>query len=330
MRTREPAGGPVQIAVLMPVRDDWTSAAELIRRLDRTFDSHNYLLTVVLVNDGSVQSWVRNDFQHSFTAVRSIRIVNLKRNVGHQRAIAIGLTFVFEFVPCDGLLVMDADGEDTPDGALQLLLAFSATGSAKAVFAERSRRSESLVFRTSYVVYRTLHFILTGLAVRVGNFCIVPASYLTTLTVTSELWNHYAAAVFQARLPFSLVPIPRGHRIAGESKMNFVALVTHGLSAISVFGDRVGVRILIASLVGTFLAFIGICSVLWVRFFTDLAIPGWATYVFGTLSIILIQLITIASSFTFFMLSNRTNLGFMPFRDCPLFIEDSVEVYRYV
>ena len=28
--------------------------------------------------------------------------------------------------------------------------------------------------------------------------------------------------------------------------MNFVSLVTHGLSAISVFGERVGVRVLVA------------------------------------------------------------------------------------
>ena len=330
MRMKVSTGHPEQIAVLMPVRDDWTSVAELIRRLDRTFNSYHYQFAVILVNDGSVQSWLKNDFEHPFTAVRSIRIINLKRNVGHQRAIAIGLTFVFEALPCDGLLVMDADGEDTPEGALQLLQAFSAGNGSKAVFAERTRRSESLLFRTSYVVYRTLHWILTGLKVRVGNFCVIPESYLLTLTVLSDLWNHFAAAVFHARLPFVLVPIPRGHRIAGVSKMNFVALVKHGLSAISVFGDRVGVRILIASLVGAFLAFVGICSAVWVRLFTELAIPGWATYVFGTLAIILIQLITIASSFTFFMLSNRTNLGFVPLRDCPLFIQDSIEVYRHV
>ena len=38
-------------------------------------------------------------------------------------------------------------------------------------------------------------------------------------------------------------------RLEGRSKMNFVALVTHGLSAISVYGDTVGVRFIAADLV---------------------------------------------------------------------------------
>jgi hypothetical protein len=36
--------------------------------------------------------------------------------------------------------------------------------------------------------------------------------------------------------------------------MNFVALVSHGLSAISVFGDIVGVRLMAWSLAGSLLA----------------------------------------------------------------------------
>jgi 2-polyprenyl-3-methyl-5-hydroxy-6-metoxy-1,4-benzoquinol methylase len=81
--------------------------------------------------------------------------------------------------------------------------------------------------------------MLTGISVRVGNFSILPRSYLSTLIVLSELWNHYAAAVFRSRLKFEMIPIPRGRRIAGASRMNFVSLVTHGLSAASVFSDIV-------------------------------------------------------------------------------------------
>jgi polyisoprenyl-phosphate glycosyltransferase len=190
----------------------------------------------------------------------------------------------------------------------------------------RSRRSESLVFRFFYQIYRIAHHALTGISVQVGNFSILPSEYLNTLVVMSELWNHYAAAVFRSRLPFTMIPIPRGTRIAGASTMNFAALVSHGLSAISVFGDIVGVRLLISSLVGSLLAALGIILVVIIRLFTHQAIPGWATYATGTLVIIMIQFITIATSFTFFMLSSRTNLGFVPLRDYPLFVEDVVNI----
>ena len=164
---------------------------------------------------------------------------------------------------------------------------------------------------------------------RVGNFSILPAEYLSTLVVLSELWSHYAAAVFRSKLPYTMIPIPRGTRIAGRSSMNFVALVSHGLSAISVFGDIVGVRLLIGSMAGVLLAGLGIVVVAMIRLFTSRAIPGWATYATGTLAIIMIQFITIATSFTFFVLSNRMSLGFIPLRDYSLFVGETVEIYSH-
>ena len=88
--------------------------------------------------------------------------------------------------------------------------------------------------------------------------------------------------------------------------MNFVSLIVHGMSAISVFGDVVGVRLLVASLAGTATALLGIVAVICIRAFTILAIPGWATYAAGALAIIFIQFIAMASVFTFTILSDRS------------------------
>jgi len=222
---------------------------------------------------------------------------------------------------------MDSDGEDTAEGVLRLLNAYTDVHGTKAIFAERRRRSESLVFRSFYRLYRVLHRGLTGVSVRVGNFSILPSKDLNTLVAMSELWNHYAAAVFRSKLPLAMIPIPRGTRIAGSSRMNFVDLVSHGLSAISVFGDIVGVRLLIGSVTGFLLAGVGIVLVAIIRIFTNRAIPGWATYATGALAIIMIQFITIAASFTFFVLFSRTNLGFVPVRDYLLFVEEAVSIY---
>src|SRR5260370_36332973 len=103
---------------------------------------------------------------------------------------------------------------------MQLLDAYLNNGGAMAIFAERSRRLESLFFRSFYLFYKILHRGLTGVSVRVGNFSILPARYLCTLSVMSELWNHYAAAVFRFKLPVTTIPIPRWHRNAGTSQIN--------------------------------------------------------------------------------------------------------------
>ena len=111
--------------------------------------------------------------------------------------------------------------------------------------------------------------------------------------------------------------------------MNFVALVSHGLSAISVFGDIVGVRLLIGSLTGALLAGLGILGVVTIRLFTHWAIPGWATYTTGLLAIVLIQFIAVATSFTFIVLSNRVNFDFLPVRDYAPFVAESVDLYSH-
>ena len=317
----------LHVIVLMPLRDDWASAGELIRRLDRTIPSSSCHLEILLVDDGSTEPCRSADFQYGFVSVKAIRNLRLRRNIGHQRAIAVGLAHVENTARCDAVLIMDADGEDTPDGALQLIRRFVEDEAARAIFAERSRRTESAIFRFLYCVYKILHRALTGLSVRVGNFSILPAKYLSTLVVAPEMWNHYAAAVFRTSLPFTMIPIPRGYRIAGTSRMNFVSLVAHGLSAIAVFGDVVGVRILIASVMGSILVALAIAAVVAIRLLTDRAIPGWATYAAGMLGILFMQLLSLAVGFTFFILSSRMNLGFLPMRDYSFFVAETVDIY---
>jgi hypothetical protein len=317
----------LRIGVLMPLRNDWASAAVLVKQVDDAVRSLACSLEIVIVDDGSVVGHEPRDFSGPFSSITAIRVVRLRRNLGHQRAIAIGVAHLATGTACDAILVMDADGEDTPAGVVTLIETFRKHGGGTAVFAERVRRSESLSFRVFYHLYRGLHYVLTGVAVRVGNFSILPSGYLRTLAVVSELWNHYAAAVHRSGLPFVMVPIPRGHRIAGRSTMNFVSLVTHGLSAISVFGDIVGVRLLIGAVGGALLAGACIIAVVAIRLFTPYAIPGWATYATGTLIIIIIQMITVATSFTLFMLFNRFHVGFVPLRDSELFVAEAVTIY---
>jgi cellulose synthase/poly-beta-1,6-N-acetylglucosamine synthase-like glycosyltransferase len=323
----------LRVVALMPVRDDWTSAAELLRQLDRMVHPLGCALDVVLMDDASTQLHTESPLcaaRASYSAIESIRVVRLRRNLGHQRAIALGLVYVDRNMACDAVLVMDADGEDTAEGASQLIRAFASEGSrGGAVFAERSRRTESLVFRVFYVIYKVLHLALTGVGVKVGNFSILPRRYLSTLVVMSELWNHYAAAFFRSGLRYTTVPIPRGHRISGSSRMNFVSLTAHGMSAISVFGDVVGVRLLIVAMAGVVLAAMGIVAVTAIRMFTEYAIPGWATYSAGLLFVILFQFIILATTFTFTLLSNRINLTFVPLRDHELFLDSAETVYPH-
>ena len=107
--------------------------------------------------------------------------------------------------------------------------------------------------------------------------------------------------------------------------MNYVGLIIHGLSAMSVFSEVVGARMLIATSTLVLLTLVGLVVVVAVRFLTDLAIPGWATYTFGLLLVVLLQAIMFAISFSFTILNGRRGAGFIPIRDYVHFV-DHVDV----
>jgi hypothetical protein len=109
--------------------------------------------------------------------------------------------------------------------------------------------------------------------------------------------------------------------------MNVVALVVHGLSAMAVFGDRIGVRLLIVVSLGMVLAAGALIGVIGIRLLTTLAIPGWATYVSGILLVMLVQMLLIILVFAFVILAGRDTASFIPGRDYVYLTSGVQQVY---
>ncbi len=309
------------ILILIPILNDWEAAVMLLRLLDESLHDKRIQAEVLLVDDASSIPISQAKFSLlNLKTIQRVRVLELRRNVGHQRAIALGLAYVEANIICRAVVVMDGDGEDSPDDVPKLIERCAAEGYSKIVFGQRSRRVENLTFRSFYLLYKWLHRLLTGRQIRVGNFSIIPNTILHRLVAVSEIWNHYAAGVLKAKVPYSEIPTLRSKRLAGQSQMNFVSLVTHGLGAISVYGDIVGVRLLIATSWLIVLAAIAIATAVTIRLTTTLAIPGWATNVVALLLIILIQAVILSLFFIFVVLSGRNNFGFLPLRDYQHFI----------
>lgn len=277
-------------------------------------------MQVVIIDDASTVPAGSEFPGGQFEALTAIIVVRLRRNLGHQKAICVGLVYVYDTYPNAITIIMDGDGEDRPVDIPRLLSEFYSHNCQKIIFARRARRTESLTFKIFYLLYKGVHRILTGVRVMVGNFSIVPYSCLSSLVVISEVWSHYAAAVFNAGLPYDTLAAPRGRRLSGQSRMSFVSLVTHGLSAISVYSARVGVRLLTMSMVAILLLIIAIVLVVFMRLHTTLSLSGWATTVTGLLLIMLLDVIAISFLIVFVILSGRSGALFLPIRDCPHFI----------
>jgi polyisoprenyl-phosphate glycosyltransferase len=315
-----------QLIILTPVYNDWEALWRLLPALDHELANAGHKASVLVIDDGSTSSRSPK-FPGSFHSIIAVDIISLKRNLGHQRAIAVGLSYIAKKMLHCSVVIMDADGEDDPRDVPRLIDACIINGAEKIVFAARSKRSEGIMFALFYHLYRFLHFVLTGISVRVGNFSIVPFSALKRVVAVSELWNHYAAAVYKARLPTEFIPTKRGKRLEGPPRMDLVSLIVHGLSAMAVFGDRIGVRLLIVVSVGMCLTIAALALVLGIRLSTDLAIPGWTTYAAGLLFVMLIQMLLVILVFVFVILAARNAANVIPVNDPEEFVASHSRVY---
>lgn len=313
--------GAQDLIICIPVYNDWEAVLMLLDKLDHEFAMLEDRVSVIIVDDGSTEP-VPQRLPQTPANIDKIEIIYLRRNLGHQRAIVMGLSYIYTNYACQAVLIMDGDGEDDPGDIKTLIDRCRKRKFRKIIFAKRSKRSDSIIFKLGYISYKIVHYLLTGIKVEVGNFSIIPRRLLDRLMGISEIWNHYAAAVFHARLPLEMIPIPRGARIAGKSKMNLISLVVHGMSAISVFGETVAVRLL--CFVGLFmlLTLAGLAATVLIKLFTALAIPGWATNLTGILSIVLLNLLLLATFSVLLMLNSRDRLSFLPLRDWQYFVEN--------
>lgn len=314
---------PDQINVVIPLFNDWLAVGLLIERIRSVVDaSIQNRLAFLIVDDCSAIN-----YDTLPTGVgKSLSILRLFRNVGHQKAIALGIAYLADQPDQYPTIVMDSDGEDRPEDIVQLVKR-GIEKPGHVVFAHRAKRHESLMFRTFYIVYKSVFQLLTGKVITFGNFSLVPAGQLRKLAHVSEIWNNYPGGVIRSRLPYTAIPLERGRRLAGESKMNFVSLVLHGLSAVSVLIDTTAMRLVLFCMMMLVVSIFGISIVLFLKFFTNTSTPGWTSNLIFSFLIVILQAFLISLLLVFMVLSYRTQIQFIPAKQFGDFVERVERVY---
>jgi hypothetical protein len=302
-----------KVRLVIPVYNDWTSFHILLHELDKVAASLPFQFFVSAINDGSIDEAMPTlgDLSALHHLV-GFEIITLSVNVGHQRAIAIGLCVAVHDNDFDAILIMDADGEDPPQ-SIEALTRGIGDRKDFCLVAQRTKRVETASFKFFYLLYKCFFKLVTGKTISFGNFCILSSSYADRLVMISDLWNNLPAAILRSRLPIDRVPIHRGRRYAGKSKMNFTSLIVHGLSGISVYADTIFVRLLILCVALVVASVFLVGGLLTLRiFFPAHATPGWATTITFGLTIIILQVLFTALSSILMLLNNRVQRLVIP------------------
>ena len=225
--------------ILIPLYNDWKSVSILLKEIDLQIVSWDAEVSVILVNDASIEK--RTGLSFDYKKIKSIKILNMKKNRVHQRCIASGLKYIYETEDFDRVIVMDADGEDRPD-EINDFFKKAKENPNKTITGNRFKRSEGIIFRVLYEVHKILTLIFTGKLIKFGNFTCLPKEHVQQLVEKPYLWNSYSSSVVRAIKDRIFIASIRGSRYVLPSKMNFTALIFHSLAIISVFRNLVVIR----------------------------------------------------------------------------------------
>jgi len=276
-------GNLSSLVIVTPVYEDVEVASRLFKELSNVFGREIY---IVAVDDGSV----RQPLHVSSIVAANLDgvVIKLKRNVGHQRAIAIGLNYVADHLPqASKVVIMDSDGEDLP-ASIKDLVSPLQSSDVDVVVAHRKSRVETLRFRAFYVVYKWFFMLLAGKKISFGNFMALKPNAVNRLVAMQELWIHVASCVLTSKLRMEVCPLDRGPRYAGQSKMNFVGLALHGFKGLMVFAEDVLVRVGIACAFIAVLSVIGGLAAIALKIL-GFATPGWFSVALGILVLVFLQ-----------------------------------------
>lgn len=272
-----------KIIIVTPVYEDAEASSRLFQELAKEFVQDVY---IIAVDDGSVKQPL--DISTIKSAGLDGLVIKLKRNVGHQRAISIGLSYAAEHMNEDQkVIVMDSDGEDTPVSIKELIKPLDKDTIDVAV-AQRKSRVESVKFKTFYIIYKFIFSLLSGKKISFGNFMALKYNAVKRVASMQELGIHIAGTILSSKLRVELVSLDRGPRYAGQSKMNFVGLVLHGFKGLMIFAEDVLVRVGIASAIVAGLAVFASILAIFLKII-GFTTPGWFSVALGILFLVFLQ-----------------------------------------
>jgi len=225
--------------ILIPVYNDWKSVSKLLKEIDLQIVDWESEVSVLIINDASTE--VRLGMDSDFKKIKSLKVLNIKKNQGHARCFATGLKFIIEREKFDYVIPMDADGEDRPE-ELNLLFNKSKEYPDKVITADRIKRSEGLLFKFCYETHKYLTYIFTGHRIKFGNYSCLSRDSVVEMTKDPSVWSSFSGSLTKLipnRISISSI---KGLRYYGPSKMSFFKLLIHSFSIIAVFKRTVFLR----------------------------------------------------------------------------------------
>jgi hypothetical protein len=237
--------------ILIPVFNDWESLLILLNNIHILKIDNLAHIKILIIDDYSTE---KLDKKIEFSSFKDVEIIRNSKNIGHGKSIAYGINYLIKKNDFDYLIVMDGDGEDRPEEVKELILK-SIEVPSKTITANRIKRSENIFFKLSYILHKTLTFILTGYSIRYGNFMCIPKQDLNLIINNKNLSVSFSGTIAKFVKNKTYIHSIRGIRYHDPTKMSFLKLIRHSFLIISIFRKETIIRLSVIFLIYSMLVF---------------------------------------------------------------------------
>lgn len=287
----------MMLSLVVPCYNEEAVLPETISRLTRLLEHlvENSLVDagshVIFVDDGSRdRTW--QIIQDASANSRAVQGIKLSRNRGHQNALLAGLLDA----KGDVAISVDADLQDDLSAIEKMMLAHRQ--GSDIVFGVRKSRDADTFFKrfTAEGYYRLLERFGVEVVFNHADYRLMSRRAIEALREFNEVNLFLRGIIPQLGFPSSIVYYDRAERFAGESKYplgKMLALAWQGITSFS----TVPLRMITA--LGFLISFASFGITLWalfIRLFSDQAVPGWTStvvpiYLLGGIQLLCIGII---------------------------------------
>jgi len=215
--------------------------------------------------------------------------IKLTRNRGHQNALLCGLMTA----PGEVLISLDADLQDDLDAIPRMVQAYRE--GSEIVFGVRRQRTKDTFFKrfTAESYYKLLAFLGVQIVYNHADYRLMSRRAIETLRDYDETHLFLRALILQLGYKSTIVEFERAERFAGESKYplkKMLALAWQGITSFTAYP----LRMITGAGVVVSLGSLGLAMwALFIRVFTEDALPGWASVVIPTYFLGGVQLLSL-------------------------------------
>lgn len=260
------------ISAVIPVYNDQEVLHALIQRLKPALAQLSTQFEIILIDDGSRDaSW--NIIEELCSEHSEITGIKLARNFGQQGAIKAGL----DHSSGEYIVILDSDLQDRPEDIEKLINSLEQNNSSMAIAQWTSREDSFFKRFVSRMFYEfSSRFTSIKIEPRLGMFRVLRKSVVDELKKFPEKSATPISLLYFIGCDYSIVPLERDARAAGESGYNLrkmISLTLARLFSFSMFPIRLATY---SGLIISALSFVVIIFLV-IRRFTGDPYPGWTS-----------------------------------------------------